>query len=477
MAGWIKLLQYQTLAYWRRAFAVRGKYDAGAGFLMLIISGFGFRYVSILRGAARSLANGGTENLNLLLAIVFLSWILPALESQSVSANTGKLLHLPLTKTRFALINLAVAFLLPTSVISLAISLAAAYPFAFSRNVLASIAALFIFVLFSAFANIAFVNLLRIKFVRVFVFLTSIIFAFLFFNGRLNSVLESWLLLIQTFFQNTFSGSSIGNTGWLAASLSAIILLAFFSVRQMISATVPSNRKLSPRFLSRIKLPVKFGELIKKDFFFSWKILDCWLSLLASIFYVILLTAGDFSFESFSVAISIIVMLSGSLAFNIFGLENRSGIERLSLFPIKPEDLLRAKNKAFALVIFSQTFFLFPPVFFKFGAILLIVSILKIFSIILLYTAWGNNLSIKFPFHMRFYQFSFGGSIAAMMYGILAISLVTIAPEFLSAGQRWTKLLVNILLVIFSFLIFRFSLRQSSKKLSENWRNIALNIQ
>ncbi len=476
MDGAIRLLQYKMLAYWRRAFSVRGKYDAGAGFLLLIILGFAYRYVSILNGAAKSLADGGTENLNLLLAIVFLSWILPVLESQSISAETGKFLHLPLTKTQFAFVNLAAVFLLPTSVISLIISLAAAYAFAFSVNVAGGVAALFIFVLFSAFANIAFINSLKTKLFRIVIFLSSIIFAFLFFNGKLNFVLESRFLPVQTLVQNTFLENSSGNIGLLAACFLTTFLLAFFSARQTISATVQSNRKLNSQLLSRIKLPVKFGELIKKDFIYSWKILDCWLSLLASIFYTILLTAADFSFESFSVAISIIVMMSGSLAFNVFGLENASGIERLSLFPIKPEDLIRAKNKAFALVVFSQTFFLFPLVFFKFGAILWIVSIFKTVSIILLYTAWGNNLSIKFPFQMQFYQLSFGGSIAAMTYGISAIGLLIIAPEFLTAGRTAIKFLVSILLVIFSWLIYRFSLRRNSQKLSENWSNIALKL-
>ncbi len=476
MAGAIKLLRYEMLAYWRRAFAVRGKYDAGAGFLLLIILGFAFRYISILSGAAKSLANGGTENLNLLLAIVFLSWILPVLESQNISAKIENFLYLPLAKTQFALINLAAVFLLPTSVISLIISLAAIYPFAFSKNFPISIAALFFFVLFSAFANIAFINLLKTKLVRVLVFLSSIIFAFLFFNGKLNFALESRFLPVQALFQNAFSENLSANIGLLAACFSATVLLAFFSVRQTIFASVQSNRKLNPQFLSRIKLPVTFGELIKKDFVYSWRTFDCWLSLLASIFYVVLLTAADFSFESFSVAVSTIVMMSGSLAFNVFGLENSSGIERLSLFPIKSEDLLRAKNKAFALVVLSQTFFLFPLIFFKFGVILLLVSILKTVSIILLYTAWGNNLSIKFPFQMRFYQLSFGGSIAAMAYGVLAISILVIAPEFLTAGQTATKMIINILLIIFSFLIYRFSLRQNSQKLSENWRNIALKL-
>lgn len=476
MAGWVKLLQYETVAYWRRAFSVRGKYDASSGFLLLILAAFAFRYVSILKGAAKSLEGGEAENLSLIFAIVFFAWILPVLESRNISAETGKFLHLPLTKTEFSLLNIAAVFLLPTSLISLVISLAASYPLLFLKNISGSVVTLFLFVLFSAFANVAFFSLMKTRLFRVTAFISLIILAFLFFNGKLSFILESEFLSAQTISRNITSENSLGNVLLLAPCLFAVILLAFISVERAMLAPVRTERILNPQLLSRVRLPVKYGELVKKDFIYSWKMPDCWLSLLASVFYAILLTAADFSFESFSAAISVIVMMSGSLAFNVFGLETRSGIERLSLFPIKPEDLLRTKNKTFALVVFSHTFILFPLLFFKFGAISLLIAILKIVSVVLLYTAWGNYLSIKFPFSMRFYQFSFGGSLAAMMYGILAISLLVIAPEFLTAGHQATKLLASVLLIIFSLLIYRFSLRRNSQILSEKWSRIALKL-
>ena len=211
MAGRVKLLQYQTLAYWRRAFSVRGKYDASAGFLLLILIAFAFRYVSILKGAAKSLEKGGAENLSLIFAIVFLAWILPVLESQNVSAKTGKFLHLPFTKTQFALINLATVFLLPTSIISTIISLAAIYPFAFSKNISGNVITLFVFILVSVFAGVAFVRLIKTRLFRYAAFLSSILLAFLFFNGKLNFILESEFLPAQTISQNIVSANSFGN--------------------------------------------------------------------------------------------------------------------------------------------------------------------------------------------------------------------------------------------------------------------------
>src|SRR5690349_2114502 len=105
MAGVIRLLKYQLIDYWRRSFAKRGTYDRSAAFLLLLIPVITFRYITILNRAAKSFADGGTENLELILAIVFLAWILPVLESQIISAKSRNLLHLPLTKNQFAMVN------------------------------------------------------------------------------------------------------------------------------------------------------------------------------------------------------------------------------------------------------------------------------------------------------------------------------------------------------------------------------------
>jgi len=474
MARVIKLLQYQLIDYWRRAFSLRGKYDRSAGFLLLIIPAFAYKYIVVLNGAAKSPANGGTENLNLLLTVVFLAWILPVLESQVISAKIGNFLHLPLTKNQFAVINFAAVFLLPTSVIPAVVSLTAIYPLVFAKNVLAGVISFFIFVLLSACTAIAFFYLLKQKIFRIAVFTAAIIFAFLFVNHKLDFIPAGKSFPAGITNQNP--ESSFGNIFFLSGSLLTVFLPAFFSIRLTISEAAQTNGKLFPARPARIKFPVKFGELLKKDFICSWKILDCWVSLLASVFYAILLVAGNFSFQSFSIAIAVIGMLSGSLAFNSFGLENNAGIERLSIFPIKPEELIKTKNKAFAFVIGSQTFFLFPIIFFKFGAVFFIISILKTISIMLLYTAWGNYLSIRFPFKMYFYQLAVGGSLTAMLYRILVISLPIIVPEFIAPEDLKVKLIYNSLLIGLSLFLYKFSLQQSAKKLPENWENIALKL-
>ena len=473
MVGAIKFLQYRTIAYWRRAFSVRGKYDSGAGFLVLIILGFAFKYILILNNAAKSLAVGNANDLHFVFGIVFLVWILPVLESQSISPKTVKFLHLPFSKNQFASINLATVFLLPTSILAITISVAAIYPIIFSKNIFAAVFSLFIFALTSAFLFICFFNLLKIGLFRKIAFFSAIILSVIFFTVKTDFIVESEFFLKKITAEIVNSENQFANIFVMLIFFVIVASLAFIT-SNFVSAD--SMRRLNPQILSRIKLPLKFGELIKKDFLYSWKILDCYFSLLIAVLYALILIFADFSFQSFSIAISFVVMMSGSLAFNNFGLETASAIERLSLLPIKPENLLAAKNKAFAIVIFSQIFFWFPLLFFKFGAVLTFAAILKTISILLLYTALGNFLSLKYPFKMYFYQLSFGGSISAMLYGILIISSVVVVPEFLTAENVVLKLITNILSVVLCGFIYKLSLSKTSQKLSANWGNIALKL-
>jgi hypothetical protein len=185
-----------------------------------------------------------------------------------------------------------------------------------------------------------------------------------------------------------------------------------------------------------------------------------------------MLVTGDLSFSSFSIAITITTMMSASLAFNAFGLEGSSGFERLSLLPIKPTDLFIAKNVAFLCVVFSHTFFIFPLIFYNFGIVYLTVAVLQTIHICLLYALWGNELSIRFPFEMRFYEPSFGGSIPAMLTAVLSISFVGNIAYLFNPPGPFSLALISLALLAISFLFYRICLGMSSRKLADNWEEI-----
>lgn len=476
MAGAIKLLQYQMVAYWRRSFSVRGTYDQFSIFIILLLLSSAYGSIWLLNQTAKSLSNGNTEDLKWLMATVFFVWFLPAFEGQGVTKKLEDFIYLPLTKTQFALIGLANVLVVPTSIIALLVSFAAIYPLLFSNHNLIGIFALFIYSSLAVFTLTLLVRLLRLRVFRICIFLLSVIWAFLFFGWKTDFNFISGFLPHNLFAQIISSDHPFPKILFLAIFAAAAFFLAFFTLRLTILESTRSNRRIAPRWLSNISLPIKFGELIKKDFFSCWKILDCYVSLFVTIIYAIILATGDIAFSSFSVVISLSIMLSGSLAFSVFGLETTASFERLSLAPIRPADLFIAKNRAFAFLTFSQTFFLFPLILFQFGIVYLMVAILKTISVCFLYMAWGNSLSVSFPFKMKAYEISFGGSIQDIVRAIFLISLFSILPDFLLSGNALAILLNNIIFAIFSCLIYKFSLRRVSIRLSGEWENIAVKL-
>ncbi len=460
MAGTIKLLQYQLVAYWRKSFARRGVYDKISIFLGLMILLAGYRFAILLNQTAKSLSEGKTGDLNLLLGIAFWAWILPAFESQKATAKLADFAFLPLTKNQFSLISLANIFLVPTSIIAIIISLSMIYPLIFSGKFLLTVISLFFYTLFAAFSLTLFVRLLKLRIFRILAFLSVISLAI--FSPKFDFELP------QNFF--------ISNGLWLAILALTAFISAFLTIRKTISISSQTSRRISPQFIAKINLPVKFGELIKKDFLAFWKTFDSYISLLISIIYIIILFSGELSFFSFSLMISFLIMMCSGLAFNIFGLENTASFQRLSLLPIEPKDLFLAKNKAFAFLIFSQTSFLFPLIFYKFGAIYFFAAILKTAAITLFYMAFGNNLSVRFPFKMSFYEISFGGSFQDMLTAVFVISLINLVPDFFLIPNEVGILLADFVFVILGWFAYYFSLQRVSVKLPNEWENIGFKL-
>jgi hypothetical protein len=476
MAGTIKLLYYQQLAYWRRTFSRRGKFDKFSFFFALILLVFGYRLILLLKETATALSAGKTENLNILLIIVFFGWMLPAFESRKLSAKFSDISFLPVTKLSFSLISFANIFLVPTSIIAFVLSFTVIYPLAVSGSLTVGFPGL-IFFSFGAACSFSLVaELLKYKFFRVCGFLSVIILAVSYFGLKTDFEVISGYLPNHRFikavsgddyFVNTTRLATFAKTSFLL--LSAALFFENFDAKQ-------SARRSSLKMFAKISLPMKFGELIKKDFSLAWKILDCYFSLIITLVYAFFLAFGQMPFVSFSIALSLSTMMSGSLAFNIFGMETSSGFQRLTLLPIKHKDFLIAKNIGFSLLIFSQTFFLLPLILFESGIIFLFAAVLKIVSIVFFYTALGNNLSIKSPFKMNAYEISFGGSIHEMIVGIFLISLTCILPDVFFTESSALFLLVNVGLASLSFLCYKVSLNRASIKLSDEWENIAFNL-
>jgi hypothetical protein len=477
MARSMTLLRYELVSYWRRAFSIRGKYDSSSIFLIIIIFAFFYAYFSILKSTAQALSVNNTQNLNLLLGVVFFVWLLPASESLSLLAQRNKILFLPLKKIHFLTNHLLTIFLVPTSVFAAIITLAAIYPLAFAAHPFAAAAAFIFFVIIAVFINFSFVSLLKNRIFRIIAFLFCLISVSLFITGTIIFQFNNPYLPTEIFARIINGQSGFADFVLMFFYSLVALLSAVFSAGRTLEVSSETNKKNGFSVLDRFNLPVKYAGLLKKDIIYSWKLPDCYLSLLLTLACGVALIAFEgISFQMFNGFVVFAAMLSGSLAFNIFGLETLESIERYELLPLTAGEIIKTKNSAFASVVFTQTFFLFPLIFWRFGAVYFIVSMIKIASITLIYAAWGNVLSIKHPFKMYFYQFSFGGSLPDMLAGVLVISLTAIFSEVFTAESLAAKLLVNILINLICIGLYSLSLNWSARALPSEWERIRLAI-
>jgi hypothetical protein len=106
----------------------------------------------------------------------------------------------------------------------------------------------------------------------------------------------------------------------------------------------------------------------------------------------------------------------------------------------------------------------------------LIIAGIKTASIGLLCTAFGNRLSMRFPFKMSFYEFSIGGSIPASMLAVGSVSIVGNLPDLVSRGNVTVALIGNVILVIVTYSAYELSLRRASKELPIYWEGIRRQI-
>jgi len=475
MAGAIEFLRYQQLSHWRSAFSLRSQHDKLSFFLLLIFLFASYRFILLLNIAAKEFSEGKTSTWTGISVGAFLVWMIPAIECQALAVKTEEFSFLPIGKIRFAVMNILSVFFVPTCAIALVISAAAAWPLLYSSQPAVGLFGLFLYCLLAAFTWTAFFRLLKLRSFRIFLF-ALIVFAMILLS-RSNHVLNGGELISGTPLVGLVSGETVyTNIALLAGLAVCVFLIALVSMWMRISASARIDRRTHPGFFSRLPLPVPFAETIKKDLSFAWKTPDCYLSFIVSVIYAIILVQADFSFVSYSIAITVSVMLSATLACNFFGLETAAGFERLTLFPITPTELLKSKNIGFILLVFSQSFFLLPIVLYKFGGLYLIVAVMKTISIALLWTAFCNHLSLRFPFEMSFYEFSIGGSIPSIMLATISVSIAGNLPDVVSRGNDAIAVAANTILLTVSCFVYRFALAAAAKKLPGCWENIGERI-
>src|SRR5205807_1807467 len=156
-----------------------------------------------------------------------------------------------------------------------------------------------------------------------------------------------------------------------------------------------------------LNLPGAAGGFAAKDFRYFRKLLDPYFGVLATImgcFYLVNSTVP--SAAGASVFVIIVFISHAPLAFNSFGLDTRSGLDRYALLPATGATILRGKNLAFLVVIGIQVAPIIGLTCWRLGLSAGALTLLEVASLAGAYLAWGNWMSITLPTKMEFFRFA-----------------------------------------------------------------------
>jgi len=419
------ILRYQWRAY-RRRFTRAGNLTAGNQGILLILSGIIlFRYFQLLGTATADLAAGKTVMLEWLLAGIFLGWLFPLLSNAHLSISTSVLRHLPLSVKELFGIK-AISLLMPPYVwMIVAGSLAICYPLAHAPHPLAGVTAALLFIVMSWLAGLSIAQLLSIAFWRK--LLCAAVLGLLcagglyVMSGRDLTGLSHFSSFLPT---NLVVRAAVAKQSWLAIStlsvLTVITLCAsLWSFRQSLEP-LASRRSQKNLNLTPFKFPGKMGGLSAKDFRYFRRLLDPYLGLLAGAlcsFYLV--TADAPSSDVFWIFIIIIFVPNASVAFNCFGLDNRSGLDRYTLLPVNGKEIMLSKNLAFITVIGVQLLLMILLAGWRLGLGVAALGLVEVALLALAYMTWGNWLSVNHPFKMQFFRLSSGGAPVDVLGGVV----------------------------------------------------------
>jgi hypothetical protein len=428
----------QWLAFWRR-FKRAGHLNAGNQAILLILSVLILiRFLQTLHTAALDLPQGKPRSFESLLFVIFLVWMFPLASNARSATSTAKLSHLPLTLTELFAIRFITLLIPPYAWIIVGGSLAIGYPIVRAPNPLGGGMAALLFIIFSAFTGLTIAQLLRLSSWRKLFFgvlLSSGLFVFYLTPKPGKAFLLSMLSAGPT---SLVTRAALGRQSWLAvgelALLATIALLtALWSFKKSLQV-IPGPRSQKVTVFNLVRLPGPVGGLAAKDFRYFRRLFDPYLGVLAAAFSCFyLVTAEVPSAGVFQVLLLVVVIPNSSLAFNLFGLDNRSGMERLKLMPVTGKTILLGKNLAFLMIVLVQVTPLLLLGAWRLGAFIATIGFVEVMTMTAMFLVWGNWTSINHPFKMHVFQFSsshgqvlegIGGVVFGTLPGLVAIYLL-----------------------------------------------------
>lgn len=433
----ITISRCQWRAFWRR-FSRAGHLSAGNQGILLILSVLALtRYLRTLHVAAIDLPQGKTRVFESLLAVIFLVWMFPLASNARTRIATRKLLHLPLTRVELFAIKLINLLFPPYSWVIVAGSLAICYPIIRAPNPVAGVVAALLFIVLSALTGVTIAQLLSISAFRK-LFLVVLLLSGLVIFYLVDDHAAGRAIALSRLLQGSLvTRAAMGTGSWIAVGeLAGLTAVAFFAALWSFKKSLevaPKRRLQKITVFDSVRIPGPAGGLAAKDFRYFRRLLDPYFGVLAAAigcFYLITAEAASAGF--FQVFLLSVLVPSASLAFNLFGLDNRASMDRLRLVPLTGRTILLSKNLAFVMVVGVQLTPLILLASWRLGPLTGAIGIVEALAMVAMYLAWGNWMSVNHPLKMHFFQFSPpNGLVMEAIAGIILGSLPGIIGVFL----------------------------------------------
>jgi hypothetical protein len=449
------IIEYQWRSHWRQ-FSRAGKPGSGSRGITFLVTGLILiKYFGLLNTARTEVAQGKTALLSFLLAGVFVACASVCLSSPRNAGSLSGLQRLPLSISDLFVIRIGSTFMTPFSWIVMVGAFAILYPIAQAPKPSAGIIAALIFMVSAWATGLVLSNLLANKVGRRMIFASLLVSGastLYVVNGNHSSLLGTVSRLAP---HVLVAEAALGKSSLASiAILFGIAVLALFAARWSFNqsltetTTQTSNRK-APSLI--FQFSPRWSGLAAKDFRYSLRLLDPYFGVLFSALgSLYLISSAAPTITAVLVMILCVFIPSAGLAFNAFGLDTRSGIDRYGLLPASGTVIIRSKDLAFAIIMSAQVLPLILLSGWRLGLLTSFATLVQAVSLALAYMSWGNWMSVTLPSRMHFYRFApTTGAITEIIAGVTVNSLPGVLILYLirAYGERAIWLAAPILLV------------------------------
>jgi hypothetical protein len=432
MAGASLILKYQWRAFWRRAILTGHR----AQFYLSLLAVFGWLFAQLpaaLAHAARELSAGQTSSMEALLLGLCVLWIFVLVDEGHFSLSSQRLLRYPLSVGLLLRIRAASLFCSPITLLVAVMSSLCLYPFGAARQAVAGgFAAVVLFastlILGMTVSHLLNAATLRKKlFVPAAIIVVTVAAAVFLRGDQSNRQVRAAIaftpahLVTLTAVADTPSGAVVPLLSLLAIGAAAGSGLLWSFRRSVYSEA--AQRVPGRGAGSVLRVPGRFGGLVRKEQRYLRTVLDLWLGLLL----VLAVTAASvFASPPAAICQAIIVivfLLNANATLNCLGLDTAEELHRYFILPLRGREILLVKNVGLMVIVAAQVSLLILTSLWHIGPVEAGVEIVLAAVLLLGHLTWGNMASVTSPVRMRPYRFA---PTAEPITAVISVILATV---------------------------------------------------